>query len=143
TAKTGTSVTFRMQNGKVVTQSLKSLSEPDVLFVQKWTQFKADLLNNAEFASLKVQELLEMRGYQSFEFDIKGNHIFVEGEMGGKPVNMMIDTGAGSSVIHDKFAKEVGLEIGPYDQKIYGVAGSQPAAVTKLTTLKLGDASIS
>lgn len=143
TAKTGTSVTFKLQNGKTVTQSLRSLSEPDVLYIQKWTKFKADLLANAEFASLKVQELLELRGYQSFEFDIRGNHIFVEGEMGGKPVNMMIDTGAASSVIHDKFAKEVGLDIGPYDQKIYGVAGSQPAAVTKLTTLKLGEAAIS
>jgi len=142
TAKTGSSVTLKQQNGKIVTISLRSLSEPDVLYVQKWTKFKNDLLNNAEFASLKVQEMLEMRGYQSFEFDIEGNHIFVEGEMGGKPVKLMIDTGAHSSIIHDAFAKELGLELGPYDQEIHGVAGSQKAAVTKLTTLKLGDAAI-
>jgi len=142
TAKTGSSVTLKQQNGKVVTISLRTLSEPDVLYVQKWTRFKNDLLNNAEFASLKVQEMLEMRGYQSFEFDIEGNHIFVEGEMGGKPVKLMIDTGAHSSIIHDAFAKELGLELGPYDQEIHGVAGSQKAAVTKLTTLKLGEAAI-
>jgi predicted aspartyl protease len=142
TAKTGTSVTLKQQNGKTVTLSLRNLSAPDVLYVQKWTKFKNDLLNNAEFASLKVQEMLEMRGYQSFEFDIEGNHIFVEGEMGGKPVKLMIDTGAHSSIIHDAFAKELGLELGPYDQEIHGVAGSQKAAVTKLTSLKLGDAAI-
>lgn len=142
TAKTGSSVTFKMQNGKVVTQSLRTLSDPDVQFVQKWTKFKDDLLSNAEFATLTVQELLELRGYQSFEFDIEGNHIFVEGEMGGKPVKLMIDTGADSSLIHDAFAKEIGLEIGAYDQEIHGVAGSQKAAVTKLSTLALGDAKI-
>ncbi len=143
TAKTGSSVTFKMQStGKVVTQSLRSLSEPDRLFVQKWTKFKNDLLNNAEFSTLKVQEMLELRGYQSFEFEIEGNHIFVTGEVGGKAMRFMIDTGAHSSIIHDGSAKEAGLEIGPYDQEIHGVAGSQKAAVTKVSSLKLGDAVI-
>ena len=142
TARTGSSVTFKLQNGKTITQSLRSLSDPDRNFVQKWTKFKDDLINNAEFATLKVQELLELRGYQSFEFVVEGNHIFVEGELGGKKAKLMIDTGAHSSLIHDAFAKEAGLEVGPYDQKIQGVAGSQPAAVSKISQLKIGDAVI-
>jgi predicted aspartyl protease len=142
TAKTGTSATFKLQNGKTVTHSLRSLSEPDRLFVQKWTKFKNELLNNAEFSSLKVQEMLELRGYQSFEFEIEGNHIFVSGEVAGKPMRFMIDTGAHSSIIDDAAAKEAKLEIGPYDQKIRGVAGEQDAAVTKVSSIKLGDAVI-
>lgn len=143
TAKQGTAVTFKRQDGKVVTLPIRSLSAPDQQYAMKWTKFKNDLLNSTEFATLTVQEMLELRGYQSFEFDIEGNHIFVQGVMNDKPVKLMIDTGAHSSIIHDAFAKELGLELGPYDQKIQGVAGSQEAAVTKLTTLQLGDAKIS
>ncbi len=142
TAKSGTSVTFKLQNGKTVTQSVRGLSEPDQQFIRKWTKFKDDLLNNAEFASLTVKEMLELRGYQSFEFDIQGNHIFVDGQVAGKQMRLLIDTGAYSSIIHDAAAKDAGLEIGAYDKEIRGVAGSQKAAETKITSLKLGDASI-
>ena len=139
TAKSSTSVTFKLQNGKPSTQPIRALSEPDQQFIRKWTKFKDDLLNNAEFSSLTVKEMLELRGYQSFEFDIEGNHIFVDGEIAGKPMRFMIDTGAGTSIICQIAAKEAGMEIGPYDQKIMGVAGDQEAAVSKLTVLKLGD----
>jgi predicted aspartyl protease len=131
-----------MQNGKVVTQSIRSLSEPDQQFVRKWTKFKDDLLNNSEFATLTVREMLELRGYQSFEFDIDGNHIFVEGEVGGKPMRFMIDTGAHSSLVDLASAKNANLEVGPMDQKIQGIAGEQEAAVTKLSVLKLGDMTV-
>jgi len=139
TGKTSTSVSFKLQNGRPLNQPIRLLSEPDQQFVRKWTQFKDDLLNNAEFASLTVKEMLELRGYQSFEFDIQGNHIYVDGEVGGKPMRFMIDTGAYASIVHDASAREAGLEIGPYDQEIRGVAGSQKAAVTRISTLKLGD----
>jgi predicted aspartyl protease len=140
TAKAGTAVTFKLQNGKTVTQPIRSLSEPDQQFIRKWTKFKDDLLNSSEFSTLTIKEMLELRGYQSFEFDIEGNHIFVEGEVGGKPMRMMIDTGADSSLIHDGSAKDAGLEVGEYNQEIRGVAGTQKAAVSKISTLKLGDA---
>lgn len=139
TDKTSSSVSFKLQNGRPLNQPIRMLSDPDQQFVRKWTKFKDDLLNNAEFASLTVKEMLELRGYQSFEFDIEGNHIFVDGEVGGKPMRFMIDTGAHSSIVHDASAKEAGLEIGPYDQEIRGVAGSQKAAVTRINVLKLGD----
>jgi predicted aspartyl protease len=139
TGKTATSVSFKLQNGRDLNQPIRMLSEPDQQFIRKWTKFKDELLNNAEFASLTVKEMLELRGYQSFEFDIEGNHIYVDGEVGGKPMRFMIDTGAHSSIVHDASAKEAGLEIGPYDQEIFGVAGKQKAAVTRISTLKLGD----
>lgn len=142
TSKAATSVTLKLQNGKTVTQPIRSFSEPDQQFIRKWTKFKDDLLNNAEFASLKVQEILEMRGYQSFEFDIEGNHIYVEGEVAGKPMRFMIDTGADSSLIHDGSAKDAKLEMGPYDVEIRGVGGKAMAAITKVPVIKLGDAVI-
>jgi predicted aspartyl protease len=141
-SKAGTSVTLKLENGKTVIQAIRSFSEPDQQFIRKWSKFKDDLLNNSEFASLTVKEMLELRGYQSFEFDIQGNHIFVDGEVAGKPMRFMIDTGAYASLIDDKAAKDAGLELGPYDQEIRGVAGSQKAAVTKITVLKLGEAVI-
>lgn len=142
TEKSNTSVTFKLQNGKPHTVPTRLLSEPDKLFVLKWTKFKDDLLNNSEFATLTVKELLELKGYQSFEFDIDGNHIFVDAELAGKPVRLMIDTGADSSLIDTAAAKGANLQMGPFDQKIRGVAGEQEAAVTKVSVLKLGDAAI-
>ena len=140
--KTDLAATFKLQNGQTAVVPIRDLSAPDQLFVRKWTAFKDALLNNAEFAKLSVKELLEMRGYQSFEFDIKGNHIFVEGEMNGKRVRLLVDTGSTSSLIHVDAAKDAGLEIGPFDQQIFGLGGKVMAAVAKVPILKLGDASV-
>ena len=139
-SKADTSVTFRLQNGRTEAVPIGMLSEVDQQFVRKWTKFKDELLRNAEFSQLNLKEMLELRGYQTFEFDIEGNHIFVEGELNGKPEKFLIDTGAQSSLIHLKAAEDAKLEIGPMSEKIYGVAGEAPAAVTKVPVLKMGDA---
>ena len=141
-SRTDTAVTFKMQNGATSTSRISDLSEPDQQFVRRWTKFKDELMNNAEFSKVTIKELLELRGYQSFEFDIRGNHIFVETEVNAKPMTLMVDTGAFSSVFHVEAAKAAGLEIGPMDQKIRGVAGDAPAAVTKVPSIKLGDVEV-
>jgi clan AA aspartic protease (TIGR02281 family) len=140
--KDNASVTLKFSNGGVTVLPIRQLSEPDQQFVRKWTKFKDDLLNSAEFATLSVKDMLELRGYQSFEFDIEGNHIFVEGQLNGKDMKFMVDTGAQSSLVHLGSAQEAGLEIGPMDQTIYGIGGKVQAAVTKAPTIKLGDAVI-
>jgi predicted aspartyl protease len=142
TARTGTSVSFKLENGKPLTLRLTDLSDPDQQFLLRWTKFKDELMNNVEFARVTVKEMLELTGYQSFEFDIRGNHIFVEAEVGGKPMNLMVDTGAQSSVLHVEAAKEAGLNVGPFDQEIYGVAGKTKAAVTSGVNIKLGDVKV-
>lgn len=139
-AKVGNNVTLRMLNGREEVTPIGMLSEPDRMYVAKWTPFKDALLRNADFAKATVQQLLEMRGYQTFEFDIQGNHIFVEGELNGKPQKFLIDTGADTSLLDLKAAEECGLEIGPLTEKVSGVAGEAPAAVVRVPTLKLGDA---
>ncbi len=140
--KTDLSATFKLQTGQTAVLQIKDLSAPDQQFVRKWTPFKEALMNNAQFAKLSVKELLELRGYQSFEFDIKGNHIFVEGEINGKRTKFMVDTGASSSLIHVDAAKDAGLEMGDFNVEIRGVGGKAMAAVTKVPVLKMGDAKI-
>ena len=141
-SKTDLAATFKLQTGQTAVVPFRELSAPDQQFLRKWTPFKEALMNDAAFAKLSVKEMLELRGYQSFEFDIKGNHIFVEGEMNGKRTRFMVDTGAHSSLIHVDAAKDAGLEIGPFDQEIFGLGGKAMAAVTKVPVIKLGDASI-
>ncbi len=141
-SKTDASVNFLMENGRVVPMPIRDLSDPDQQFVRKWTKLKDDLLRNAEFAKLTVQDILELVGYQSFEFDLSGNHIFVEGLVSGKTMKLMVDTGAQTTVFHDASAKDAGLEIGAYDQWIYGVAGKQEAAVVSVPSIKLGEAQV-
>ena len=136
------SASFKLQNGRLDNVMIKDLSPPDQQFIRKWTKFKEELMNNAQFAKLTVKEMLELRGYQSFEFDIKGNHIFVEGELNGKKTTFMVDTGADTSLLNLSAAKDAGVEIGPMDQTIRGVAGTAPAAVCKVSSVKLGDALI-
>lgn len=139
-AKVGNNVTLRMVNGREEVTPIGMLSEPDRMYVAKWSPFKDALLRNADFAKATVQQLLELRGYQTFEFDIQGNHIFVEGELNGKPQRFLIDTGADTSLLDLKAAEECGLEIGPMTEKVSGVAGEAPAAVVRVPTLKMGDA---
>ena len=142
TGKNDLAVNFKLQDGRPTVMQIRDLSQPDQQFVRKWTKFKDDLLNNAQFAKLAVKEMLEMRGYQSFEFDIRGNHIFVEGELNGKATRFMVDTGADTSLLHTETAKNAGVEMGPFDQEIRGIGGAAPAAVCKVTSIKLGDAII-
>ncbi len=141
-SKNDLQVTFKLENGRSVPMPIRDLSDPDQLFIRKWTKFKDDLLRNAEFAKLTVQDILELVGYQSFEFDIEGNHIFVEGLIAGKPMKLMVDTGAQTTVFHDASAKEAELAMGPYNQWIHGVAGKQEAAVVTVPSIKLGEAEV-
>jgi predicted aspartyl protease len=141
-SKTDASVTFRLQNGAPAMKPIRDLSDPDAQFIRHWTKFKDALMNDAQFAKLTVREMLELRGYQSFEFDIIGNHIFVEGELNGKPAKFVVDTGAQTSLLHLASAKEAGIEVGPMDQTIYGIGGKTMAGVAQVKSLKLGDAAI-
>jgi hypothetical protein len=136
TGKNDLAVNFKLQDGRPTVMQIRDLSQPDQQFVRKWTKFKDDLLNNAQFAKLAVKEMLEMRGYQSFEFDIRGNHIFVEGELNGKATRFMVDTGADTSLLHTETAKNAVVEMGPFDQEIRGIGGVAPATVCKVTGIQ-------
>jgi predicted aspartyl protease len=139
--KADTQVTFKLQNGRLYPVRIDALSEPDAQFVRKWTRFKEQLMKNSEFAHLTVQGLLELIGYQAIEFQIEGNHIYVDGELNNVPAKLMVDTGANSSLINLEAAQNAKLEVGPLTVPIFGV-GDKPAMAgpTKVPVLKVGDA---
>jgi len=80
-----------------------------------------------------------MRKYQSFEYERRGNHIFVAGTLNENDVTYLIDTGADNSLLHLKAATDNGCEVGPMDQFVQGIGGKAPAGVTSIRKLTMGD----
>ncbi|MFT5904681.1 MAG: putative aspartyl protease [Cryomorphaceae bacterium] len=138
TKKTATVITVNTQKGKKVQLPISQLSVDDKEYATKWTPDGALFLQHCR--SLKIQELLELRAYQSFKYERKGNHIFVDGTLNDNKVTWMIDTGADSSLLHLGAAHKNNVDVGPMDEKVYGVGGEAPAAGCTVETISLGDA---
>ncbi len=136
--KTDDSATLLLRNGQRSTVPLDRLSEEDREYVASWSQEKAVFLQKCR--SLTIRQLLELRGYESFTFELENNSIFMRGKLNGTAARFLIDTGAGTSLLHAPFAEECGLTVGPMDQVIYGVAGNAPAGWTEVPVLELGEA---
>jgi predicted aspartyl protease len=85
---------------------------------------------------------MSLREYQSFQYERRGNHIFVDGTLNGNKATYMIDTGADNSLLHLWAAEKNNCEVGPMDKKVYGIGGEAPAAVTKIAELTMGDAKV-
>ena len=127
-----------LQNGKERLVSFHSMSAPDSLYAYEWSQEKADFM--AHCRSLTIEELLELRAYQSCKYERDGNHIFVDGTLNETEVLWMIDTGADNSLLHLDWAEKSGCDIGPMNKKVYGIGGWAPAAATEIDSISLGDA---
>jgi predicted aspartyl protease len=131
-------VLLLLRNGQRSTIPLDRLSAEDQAYVAEWTKDKAVFIQKCR--GLAIRQLLELRGYESFEFRLENNSIFIDGKLNGKAARFLVDTGAGTSLLHAPFASSVGLEVGPMDEKIYGVSGEAPAAWTPVPTIQLGEA---
>ena len=138
--KTDDTLTLKLPGGQSTTLSYDKLSEADQQYVKEWV--KAEELFKSKCKILTVRELLEVRGYESFKFTIKGNHIIVNGELNGNKSQFMIDTGAHSTILHVEAAKAKGCKVGPMDQVINGIGGDAPAALTEVPEIRLGQAFI-
>ncbi|MFK7852267.1 MAG: aspartyl protease family protein [Akkermansiaceae bacterium] len=138
--KTSSAVTFENEAGKKVQMAISRLSEEDKEVIDKWTPAKAAFLRYCQ--DLTVEELLELRKYESFAYERRGNHIYVDGFLNETETTFMIDTGAQTTVLHIESAKDAKCEVGPLDQVIYGVGGQAPAAITKVKLVKMGTAEI-
>jgi predicted aspartyl protease len=136
--KTVDSATLLMRNGKRTTVPLDRLSEKDREYIASWSREKAIFLSKCR--SLTIRQLLELRGYESFVFELQNNSIFLRGKLNGKPARFLIDTGAGVSLLHAPFAGDCGLEVGPMDEVVYGVAGEAPAGWVNVPVLQFGEA---
>ena len=138
--KTDTEVALKLKNGANATFPIDKLSPEDQEFIKGWSKEKDLFLRKC--LSLSVRELLELRGYESFDFRFESNHIIIDGEINGHKAKLLIDTGAGGSTLHLGSAEKFGCEIGPMDQIVYGIGGQAPAAITKVSTIKLGESII-
>ncbi|MBK1854906.1 aspartyl protease family protein [Verrucomicrobiaceae bacterium 5K15] len=136
--KNETAVVFLLENGKRATVPLTTLSEDDRSYVKSWNKAKAVFLR--ECRSLSVGELLTLRGYEAIPIKLEGNTMMVQLEINGKPAKMVLDTGAGSSLLHTGACKRVGAALGPFDYKVYGVSGEAPAALAQVDEFKVGEA---
>ena len=139
-SKTPTVVTLKLVNGRELQLPVSNLVDDDAGFVARWSEAGDQFLRHC--GGLKVEELLELRGYQSFGYRREGNHIFVDGTLNGNKVTYMIDTGADNSVLHLWVANQYGCEVGPMDKEVFGIGGKAPAAVTKIKELTMGDAKV-
>jgi len=137
--KTDKDVLFLLENGKRARVAIDKLSEEDKEFVRNWSEAEAKFLLKCR--GLTVRELLELRGYESFPFTLERNSILVEGMLNGKKGSFLIDTGAGTSVLHVKYATGAGCKVGRMgEETIYGIAGDAPAAWAEVAELKMGEA---
>jgi len=137
-AKTPTVATFQLVGGKSLQMPIERFLPDDEVYLKAWSEEGAVFLQQCQ--SLSIHELLTLRKYQSFQFERRGNHLFVDGTLNGKTVTYMIDTGADSSLLHLAAAKQYDCDVGPLDQQVWGIGGSAPAAVAKIAKLTMGDA---
>jgi hypothetical protein len=133
---------FRFQDGRLAPLDFDKLNDTDRHMVEGWSKLRDDLTKQPEFRTLTVKELLELRHYQSFDYRLSGNHILVDGTVKDTKSRFLVDTGAHGCVLHLGFAQKAGLDIGPMDQKIFGIGGEAPAALAVVPVMKLGDAVI-
>lgn len=136
--KTETEAVLLLRNGKRANVPLDKLGDQDRDYVKSWNKEKAVFLQKCR--ALSIRQCLELRGYESFPFRFESNSIFIDGKINGKPARLLVDTGAGTSLLHSTYAESVGLKVGPMTEKIYGVAGEAPAGWTDVPTIQLGEA---
>jgi predicted aspartyl protease len=136
--KSDTDAALLMSDGRRVTVPLDKLSPADQAYVKSWSKEKAVFLQKCR--SLTIRQCLELRGYESFPFKLENNSIHIEGKIHDKPARLLVDTGAGTSLLHIPFAEAAGLTVGPLDEIIRGVSGEAPAGWTPVPALQLGEA---
>jgi hypothetical protein len=139
-SKTPTVATFQLVGGKTLQVSISNFVTDDETYLKNWSEEGALFLQHCQ--GLTIQEILTLRKYQSFQFERRGNHIFVDGTLNGHDVTYMIDTGADGTLLHIDAAKEYGCEVGPMDQEVWGIGGKRPAAVSIIAKLTMGEASL-
>ena len=69
-------------NKKNLTLPVGRLTEEDQKYVNDWSPQREIFLRQCR--GLTVQDILELRKYQSFEYKRLGNHIFVDGQLNKK-----------------------------------------------------------
>lgn len=135
--KDDTNATLLLENKRRAVVPLTNLSAEDQAYIKAWSKEKALFLQKC--LGLSVRQLLELRGYESFPMTLQGNSIIVTAKLNDKDAQFIIDTGAGTSLLHTKTAEKCGLALGPMTEIVSGVAGDVPACWVDVPTLSLGE----
>lgn len=83
------------------------------------------------------------KNFVEIPFILNSNHIHIPVGIGGaKPLNFILDTGAGGPVLNTQAAKDLGLEtVGKFEGRGVG-EGTQEVNLVKLPNVRLGDLTI-
>jgi predicted aspartyl protease len=134
--ESGTGITIELVNGEKRGFTVDRFKPEDELLIRRWSEEAVAFERNCR--DLTVKDLLNIRNYQSFETERKGNHIYVEGALNGDKAKFLVDTGADGSLFNIGSANQYRCEVGPMDQWVYGIGGRAPAAVTKFKSIAVG-----
>ncbi len=124
-------------NSKEYTLPLSRLNPKDVPYVNAWDKSAYEFMERCR--TLTITELLESRGYEAVPFRLVNNSVILDGTINGKPATFQVDTGAYNTLIHNVSAEGFQCDIGPYDEVIRGVGGTQEAANTMVDTFSIGE----
>ena len=119
-----------------VTIPFDQISPKDLDFIKHWISPKDIFLNKCQ--GFTIPQLLEFRGYESIPFKLVGNAIMITGKLNGKDARIKVDAGTAATLLHIPFAKAANCKIGPMNQKIWGIAGFQPAGRVQVAKLEIG-----
>ena len=72
----------------------------------------------------------------------RSGHYLAEGQINGRPVMFLVDTGATDVAVSEKLARKMGLDFGPRIQ-VMTAAGPAGAWVTRLERVQLGSLELS
>ncbi len=133
--KDDTNATLLLENKRRAIVPLTNLSAADQQYIKEWSKEKALFLQKC--LGLSVRQLLELRGYESFPMTLQGNSIIVTSKLNNKDAKFIVDTGAGTSLLHTKTAEKCELVVGPMTEIVSGVAGDVPAGWVDVPTLSL------
>ncbi len=75
-------------------------------------------------------------------FSLKGEHIYLDGEVNGNPVTILLDSGAGATVLDSTLAAELGLE-GTGSLPARGIGGTREFSFVKVPTYYAAGALVS
>ncbi|MDB6077038.1 MAG: hypothetical protein JWO82_785 [Akkermansiaceae bacterium] len=137
--KSADSVTLLLKDGKRSVVPIDKLSPADQVWVNSWSKEKAVFIEKCR--GLTVTQLLELRGYEAFNFKLHGNSILIDGKINGVAGTFIIDTGADGSVVYTDFAAKAKCDVGPFNHTVRGVGDKEaPAAEGKMQDVAFGEA---
>jgi predicted aspartyl protease len=88
----------------------------------------ACLLGAAQVSSLAY--LLVEKGYTPLTMKRAGNEFYVSCKLNGRPANLIVDTGAGSTVISSGLLRSLGMSLTKGEENVYGMMGLAGKKIT-------------